>query len=115
MLRKTILGLAGAAAIATTFGFAQPAEAGRISVLNNAGVVARVKWKVASSESGWTNLALGEQTYRDYPENYPNIEVKIEYLDVFVWKGACTKHLTPARNWNLTLKGTAFNLGCSAD
>lgn len=116
MIRKTLLAAIGLVTLGTAV-YSAPAEAGRITVVNNAGIVARVKWKVDSSESGWTTLALGSSTFRDYPENYPNINLEIQFHTGFNWKSVnCNRSsLPPSRSWNVELKGTAFSFTCKAE
>lgn len=114
MIRKTLLAAIGLVTLAAA-GYSTPAEAGRLTVVNNSGLVIRVKWKVDSSESGWTTLALGSSTFRDYPDNYPPINVIVQYHSVIEWKDTpCrSSSLSPAKNWNIEMKGTAFGFNCT--
>lgn len=103
------------AAIAlASLGIMSSAEAGRITVTNSAAFIARVKWKVADSESGWTNLTVGKSMVRDFPNDYPNVEVRIEYFDGARWyKGACASNSFPAsKTVNIEMTGTTFQSRC---
>ncbi|HYH20298.1 MAG TPA: hypothetical protein VD995_16945 [Azospirillum sp.] len=91
------------------------AEAGRITFTNSSGTVARIKWKVADSESGWTTLALGQSVFRDFPDDYPPIEVYAQYQAVVLWEDACWWRTAASDNANLKLTGTLYNLRCKRD
>lgn len=113
MIRKTLLAAIGLVTLGTAI-YSAPAEAGRLTVTNNSATVSRVKWKVDSSESGWTTLSLGQSTFRDYPDNYPHIEIIVEMNQVFGWKRICkNSKFSPARNWNFEIKGV-MTISCEA-
>lgn len=102
-------------ALAATALLPAAAEAGRITVANDAGVFIRVKWKVEDSESDWTTLVLGQSIHRDYPADYPKVKVFVETVELWGWTNLCTYELSPTRSHNVEVTGSSFNVTCDKD
>lgn len=88
------------------------AEAGRITFTNSSGTVVRIKWTVEDSVSGWTTLTLGQTVFRDFPDDYPPIQLHAEYFNVVMWDKACWWQAHASVDTNLKITGTAYDLDC---
>ena len=108
-LRAALLALAAVALLPAA------AEAGRITFTNSSATVVRIKWKVADSESGWTTLSLGQSVFRDFPDDYPPIELFAQYQAVFSWEDQCWWQTDASQNTNLKITGTLFDPDCHRD
>lgn len=114
MVRSFKLRCASAVVAATLSMLAGQAQAGSVTIRNEAWVVARTQISAAPNPDQWESLLLGRRNSHFFPDqNDHETLLTVQYLTLFEgWRDACQIRLQPWERRTITLNGTAFGTTC---